>query len=101
MNKTLKRSDIVDMIVRGMRAGRQPSIREDIDHARKILENYLNYDPTKGPLWVQDVELSLGEGRKLNAVKIVKDNTGWGLRECKDAVDYYEKWGNWNVTFNR
>ena len=30
-------------------------------------------------------------GRKIEAIKVVRDRTGWGLREAKDHVDALER----------
>ena len=34
---------------------------------------------------------ALRRGSKIEAIKLVRDNTGIGLREAKDAVDEFEK----------
>lgn len=38
------------------------------------------------PTWMQLVKQELREGRILMAVKLYKENTGKGLKECKDYV---------------
>lgn len=40
---------------------------------------------------VKLVKNLLFEGRKMEAIKIVKDNSNWGLKECKDFVERLER----------
>jgi ribosomal protein L7/L12 len=38
-------------------------------------------------LWEMDVRAEVMKGRKINAIKIVRENTGLGLKEAKDFVE--------------
>lgn len=39
----------------------------------------------------QQVQNLMAEGRKVSAVKLVRETTGWGLKRSKDYVDDLEK----------
>lgn len=39
------------------------------------------------PAFVTEVALLLAAEQKIEAIKRVRERTGWGLREAKDAVD--------------
>ncbi len=41
--------------------------------------------------WMQEVMDEIRAGRKINAIKIYRENSGLGLKESKDAVDALEK----------
>lgn len=97
--KSLKRSDLVELVVRGMRMGRNISSFEGEEwkvKARTLIDAYLNPDPTK-PFWQDEIESHVTAGNMLRAVKTLKDYTDVGLRDAKDAVDYYKANGYWNI----
>lgn len=47
-------------------------------------------NPAQGN-WMQEVMDEIRAGRKINAIKIYRENSGLGLKESKDAVDALEK----------
>ena len=99
MSKTLKKSELVELVVRGMRMGRSIDSFEGEEwkvKAQTLIEAYLNPDPTK-PYWQAEIESLVSGGTLLKAVKTLKNYTGLGLREAKDAVDHYKMNGWWNI----
>jgi hypothetical protein len=56
--------------------------------ARTLIDSYLDPDPTK-PYWQSEIESHVTAGNLLRAVKTLKDYTGLGLRDAKNAVDHY------------
>ena len=38
----------------------------------------------------RDLEALLSAGRKIEAIKLVRERTGWGLKEAKEAVENLE-----------
>ncbi len=48
---------------------------------------------TTGPAWEDDVRALLAEGRTIEAIKLVREVTGWGLKEAKDYVDHQQRPG--------
>ena len=58
-------------------------------HVLLILRQ-LNIDPTKPPELSDRVrELARDPARKIEAIKVLRDETGAGLAEAKDAVESY------------
>ena len=47
-------------------------------------------DHVPDPIWSQ-VESSLYDGRKIQAIKILRQETGVGLKEAKDLVESHER----------
>ncbi len=37
-----------------------------------------------------EAEDALRAGNRIEAIKIVRERTGWGLKECKEAVEFHE-----------
>lgn len=55
-----------------------------------ILEGQVTQSPSSNGLSDELVNLVknlLFEGRKIEAIKVVKDNSNWDLKECKDFVE--------------
>ena len=55
-----------------------------------ILEGQVTQSPSSNGLSDELVNLVknlLFEGRKIEAIKVVKDNSNWNLKECKDFVE--------------
>jgi len=52
--------------------------------------------PTSGRL--AEVEQSVAQGRKIMAIKVLRECTGFGLRDSKDAVEHYQAHGVWTPT---
>jgi ribosomal protein L7/L12 len=43
--------------------------------------------PVIGPAWELEAKALCATGKKINAIKIVRENTGIGLKEAKDLVE--------------
>jgi hypothetical protein len=97
MSKTLKKSDLIEMVMRGIRRNTVHfgTLEED---AKRIVDNYLNNEPTNAPWWEAEVISYMKAGRKLAGVKALKDATGLSLKDAKQSYEYYENWGEWNIT---
>jgi len=45
----------------------------------------------KPTTWYAEAEELLREQKKINAIKVCREHTGWSLRESKDAVEALQK----------
>jgi len=51
-------------------------------------------EPETEPAWEIEARRELAIGNKVNAIKIVRDNTGVGRQEAKELVEAWERAGN-------
>jgi hypothetical protein len=51
-------------------------------------------EPESESAWEIEAKRELAIGNKVNAIKIVRDNTGVGRQEAKELVDAWERAGN-------
>ena len=58
------------------------------EHKKAIVSTYIklqsgNIDPD----WMEDVRYFIAQGKRVDAIKVYRSNTGKGLKESKDFVD--------------
>jgi ribosomal protein L7/L12 len=92
--KTITRADLVEMVMLGMRPDTSREAR--YQRAQTIVNDYLN-DTSSEPWWVAEVKMCHKNGLKLSGVKTLKDATGLGLKEAKDAYEFYDANGFFNI----
>jgi ribosomal protein L7/L12 len=46
--------------------------------------------PVTGPPWELEAKALCATGKKINAIKVVRENTGLGLKEAKDLVESWD-----------
>ena len=64
--------------------------------AADIFMKHMNKDkPDRFTLSI--VEAFLKSGKKIHGIKEVRDRTGLGLKEAKEAVDFFEAEGQWSM----
>jgi len=51
-------------------------------------------EPEGESAWEIEAKRELAMGNKVNAIKIVRDNTGVGRQEAKELVEAWERAGN-------
>ena len=51
-------------------------------------------EPEGESAWETEAKRELAMGNKVNAIKIVRDNTGVGRQEAKELVEAWERAGN-------
>jgi ribosomal protein L7/L12 len=47
-------------------------------------------EPEPTPSWHAEAEALMRDGKKINAIKLARERTGWGLKDAKDFVE--SKW---------
>lgn len=97
--KTLKKSDLIEMVIQGMLKNTVHLGNMEKD-AERIVDNYLTTDLTNEPWWAADVISHLNNRQKLAGVKIIRESTGISISEAKEAVEYYMFWGTWSINEN-
>jgi len=93
--KTITRADIIEMVVLGMRTF-DSSPESRLTRATNIVNDYLN-NTSSEPWWVAEVKMCHKNGLKLAGVKTLINATGLGLKEAKDAYEFYDKNGFFNI----
>jgi hypothetical protein len=48
-------------------------------------------DPFTDDGWIAEARRKLAQGKSINAIKIVRDATGMGLKEAKDLVESWKR----------
>jgi ribosomal protein L7/L12 len=47
--------------------------------------------------WRRQAEALVLAGKKINAIKLCRENTGLGLKEAKEMIDFFEQYREWRV----
>lgn len=47
--------------------------------------------------WRGEAEALVLNGKKINAIKLRRENTGLGFKEAKEMVDFFEQYREWRV----
>jgi hypothetical protein len=64
----------------------------------QIIEDLLHLDNPQFPTtWQEEAEHFIEAEKIVSAVKVIRDDTGWGLLECKKCVDFYRDHGYWDT----
>ena len=47
---------------------------------------------------LENIEQRIADGKKVQAIKLYREEMGTGLKEAKEAVEHFELTGSWNVS---
>ncbi len=74
--------EYVDAVEKGLR----PPDLQTSSHGDSSYDSMYSYDSTSSDIR-GEVQYLLGQGKKIEAVKFVRERTGMGLKEAKEYVD--------------
>jgi len=80
-------------------SGTEQEIFNTIKELRKVFKEQWS-DKDGGTNWKPEVEALINLSQKIGAVKLLKERTSLGLKEAKEACDYYQTFGIWNINLN-